>query len=169
MAGAALVGLLITAMLVAAAIWPVINDVKTGETREYNDLQPLYYTADPARVFDESKGSVEAMERWEVVKSDVATRTIDATATSRVFGFADDVTVSVHPVTEFVTRVDVRSRSRVGKGDFGQNARNIKAFFEALDERLGAVRFDPSQNSASASGASATSNTTRKESTPAPP
>ena len=140
---ATVVGLLITAMLIAAAIWPVINDVKTGETPEYPDIQPLYYTADPRRVFDESVASVEELERWEVVKSDVATRTIEATSTTRVFKFVDDVTITVQPVTEFVTRVDVHSRSRVGKGDFGQNARNITMFYGELEERLGAVRFNP--------------------------
>jgi uncharacterized protein (DUF1499 family) len=142
---ATIVGLLITAMLVAASIWPVLNDVKTGETPEYPEIQPLYYTADPRRVFDESVSSVKELERWELVKSDVATRKIEATSTTRVFKFVDDVTITVQPVTEFVTRVDVHSRSRVGKGDFGQNARNIEAFYGELEERLGAVRFNPTR------------------------
>lgn len=140
---AILVGLAITAILVAAATWPVINVVETGKTPEYPDIQPLYYSTDPQRVFDEAEAAAGALERWEVVEADVATRTIEAEATTRVFGLVDDVTIRVEPVTEFVTRVHVRSASRVGKGDFGQNARNIEAFFVELDGRLGAVRFDP--------------------------
>jgi len=34
------------------------------------------------------------------------------------------------------TAVNVRSASRVGRGDFGQNARNIRAFFLELDRQL---------------------------------
>jgi uncharacterized protein (DUF1499 family) len=30
----------------------------------------------------------------------------------------------------------VRSKSRFGKGDFGANARHIRRFFEALDEKV---------------------------------
>jgi uncharacterized protein (DUF1499 family) len=32
--------------------------------------------------------------------------------------------------------VEVRSASRVGRGDFGQNARNIRGFFDALDQEM---------------------------------
>ena len=140
-AAAVVVGLLITAMLVTAAIWPVINDVKTGATPEYPDVVPLYYTADIPRVFDESVASAETIERWKVTSTDQATRTIEAEATTRVFGFTDDITITISAATEFVTRVDVRSASRVGKGDFGQNARNIRVFFKALNQRLGSARY----------------------------
>jgi len=140
---AAIVGVMITVMRVTAATWPVINVVETGVTREYPDVLPLYYSADPQRVFQESKASVEALERFDTIEADIATREIKAEATTRVFGFVDDVTITIEPVTEFVTRVNVRSASRVGKGDFGQNARNIRRFFTELDSRLGAVRFDP--------------------------
>ena len=140
-----LAGLAVTGMLVAASIWPVINVVETGETPEYPDVQPQYYTAEPRRVFEESRDSIEAMERWTVVSSQPANDTLKATHSTYVFGFVDDVTVWIEPVTEFVTRVRLRSASRIGKGDFGQNARNIQQFFGALDERLGAVKFDPEQ------------------------
>lgn len=140
-----LVGLLVTGLLVAASIWPVINVVETGKTPEYPDIRPQYYTAEPTRVFEESRNAIESMERWEVVSADKPSRTIEATHETYVFGFIDDVTVWIEPVTEFVTRVRVRSASRVGKGDFGQNARNIRGFFDALDKRLGAVKFNPEE------------------------
>jgi uncharacterized protein (DUF1499 family) len=57
----------------------------------------------------------------------------------------DDVLIYVEPVTDFATQIRVRSTSRVGRGDFGQNARNIKEFFGAVDERIGALKFDPSK------------------------
>ena len=138
-----LAGLAVTGLLVAASIWPVINEVETGTTPEYPNIQPQYYTAEPRRVFEQSRDSIEAMDRWELVSTQPAAHTLKATHATYVFGFIDDVTVWIEPVTEFVTRVRVRSASRLGKGDFGQNARNIRQFFTALDERLGAVKFDP--------------------------
>ncbi len=53
-------------------------------------------------------------------------------ATSRIFRFKDDVVVRIE-ATPDGTRVDVRSRSRMGKGDMGANAKRI-------DELLAAAR-----------------------------
>ena len=58
-----------------------------------------------------------------------------ATATSLVFGFKDDVVVRVAKGTDG-TRVDVRSKSRVGRNDFGMNAKRIRTFAENLRGRL---------------------------------
>ena len=143
---AVLVGLTVTALLVAASIWPVINEVETGKTPEYPDVQPQYYsTTDPKRVFEEARASIVELEQWKLVSKDPTTRTLTAERTTDLLGFVDDVQVRVEPVTEFVTRVHVRSASRVGRGDFGQNARNIAEFFDELDSRLGAVKFDPDE------------------------
>ncbi len=140
---ATLVGLFVMAVLVAATIWPVIDAVETGRTEEYPDVIPRYYSADPGRVFDEVRASVAALEGFEETGFDEATRTVKGVVTGPVFGLEHDLTVRVQVVTEFVTRVRVRSASRVGKGDLGQNARNIETFFVEMDRRLGAVRFDP--------------------------
>jgi len=52
---------------------------------------------------------------------------------SRLFRFADDVHVFLQP-TDTGTRIDITSRSRIGKGDLGQNPRNIRALMRALRE-----------------------------------
>lgn len=141
---ATVVGLIVTGVLVAASIWPVISDVETGKTPQYPELQPQFYSADPARVFDEARAGVEALERFRLIEADPRQGRLEAEADTPVWGlFVDDLTITVAPATEFVTEVQVRSRSRVGEGDFGQNARNIGEFFDELDRRLGAVKFDP--------------------------
>ncbi len=137
--------LVVAGLLISASIWPVINEVETGSTPEYPDIQPQYYSAEPRRVFEQSREAIASMQRWEVVSTDSSDHTLQATHQTYVFGFVDDVTVWIEPVTEFVTRVRVRSASRIGEGDFGQNARNIREFFDSLDQRLGAVKFDPDQ------------------------
>ena len=140
---AVIVGLFVTGTLVTASLWPVLNIVETGKTAAYPDVLPQYFSADPKRVYDESERAIVQLERWRVVTPDSDAGRIEATRETRVFGFVDDVTVTVTAETEFVSRVDVRSASRVGKGDFGQNARNVLEFQTELDRRLGAVRFDP--------------------------
>ena len=56
---------------------------------------------------------------------------IEATDTTRWFGFKDDIVIRVRPEGAG-SRVDVRSVSRVGRGDVGTNARRIRDFLKAL-------------------------------------
>jgi uncharacterized protein (DUF1499 family) len=60
---------------------------------------------------------------------------IRAVATTMAFRFKDDVTISVAKMDNF-TLVNVRSRSRIGKGDLGANARRIRDFQSRLAARL---------------------------------
>lgn len=127
-----------TVVLGAAAmlkIWPTINIVATGETPEYPDLLPRRYPASKDRVFDAALHSVSRMPRWTLVSSRPEQGEIRMEATTRLFRFVDDVVVRCAEQNG-VTVVNVRSASRVGRGDFGQNARNIRAFFNALDSQL---------------------------------
>lgn len=136
----------VVAMIGAAWAWPMINEVETGATPEYPELTPQYYSADPDRIFEEAHQVVVDLDRWEIVGGEVSERRLEAERQTRVFGFVDDVTIRVEPVTEQITRVRLRSASRVGEADFGQNARNIREFLTEIDERLGTVRFEPDED-----------------------
>ena len=56
---------------------------------------------------------------------------IEAVATTRWFGFKDDVVVRLTPAAGGA-RVDVRSKSRVGRSDVGANAKRIERFLMLL-------------------------------------
>jgi uncharacterized protein (DUF1499 family) len=56
---------------------------------------------------------------------------LEASHTSLFFGFTDDMVVRVASRPDG-TRVDVRSKSRVGRSDLGQNAKRIRAFLEQV-------------------------------------
>lgn len=60
---------------------------------------------------------------------------IRAVAVTPVLRFRDDVTFRLARDGDGVM-VNVRSRFRVGKGDFGANARRIRRFQEAFASRL---------------------------------
>jgi hypothetical protein len=68
---------------------------------------------------------------WEIIADVPDEGRIEATATTNWIGFKDDVVVRVRE-SPGGTRIDLRSKSRVGKGDAGENARRIRAFRERL-------------------------------------
>jgi uncharacterized protein (DUF1499 family) len=77
------------------------------------------------------------MPRWTVTRSDPQAGELEAVAESVVFGFKDDVIVRVRPDPAGGSRVDVRSKSRDGKGDLGANAARIRAYLAALTASAG--------------------------------
>jgi uncharacterized protein (DUF1499 family) len=60
---------------------------------------------------------------------------IDATDRSLVFGFVDDIAIRIRPLAN-QTRIDIRSVSRVGRHDFGANARRTRKFIAAVQESM---------------------------------
>lgn len=60
---------------------------------------------------------------------------IEAVARTQVYGFRDDVVVRVTPIGA-EARVDMRSASRFGGHDFGENARRVIAYMTELRERI---------------------------------
>jgi uncharacterized protein (DUF1499 family) len=104
-----------------------------GQQREgYPDIAPVTVPLPPDRVFNRSLDVAQRLG-WEIVAADQATGRIEATDTTRWFGFTDDVAVRITPWGSG-TRVDVRSVSRVGRSDVGTNARRIRAFLDALQD-----------------------------------
>jgi uncharacterized protein (DUF1499 family) len=96
----------------------------------YADLAPIRLDAPPADAFDRSRRAAEALG-WEVTLADPQRGMLEARSVSRLFRFVDDVAVRVRPA-EGGSVVDVRSKSRDGRGDLGVNAARIRAFAEAL-------------------------------------
>jgi len=115
--------------------WPVINIVETGRTPEYPDIQPRRYAERKARVHEAAHRAIESLPRWTLVSQDAAQGVIRAVVTSRLFRFVDDVQIRIEE-KDGGAIINVRSASRVGKSDFGQNARHIRSLFEAIDRQL---------------------------------
>jgi uncharacterized protein (DUF1499 family) len=84
----------------------------------------------PDSVFTLAHRAAEKMG-WEIVAADSAAGRVEATATTTWFGFKDDVVIRIEPADRG-TRVDVRSKSRVGRGDVGANAARIRKYVETL-------------------------------------
>jgi len=107
-------------------------EVAAQQHAAYPDLHPLVLSDPPARAFERAAGAVKALG-WEVVAATPEKGTIEATETTLWFGFKDDVVIRIRPEGAG-SRVDVRSKSRVGKSDLGANAARIRRFAAALDQ-----------------------------------
>lgn len=116
---------------------PPINDISTdpnesseAQRRAYPDIQPLRLPVAPNIAFERAKGAIEE-SGWQIVREDPSAGRIEAVATTRWFGFKDDVIVRI-TAEGSGSRVDVRSKSRVGRSDLGTNAQRIRAYQRRL-------------------------------------
>jgi uncharacterized protein (DUF1499 family) len=97
----------------------------------YPDLATIQLALPPDDAFAHARRVASGLG-WQIGFEDPAAGVLEATVVSRVFRFVDDVAVRVRPGEAGTSRVDVRSRSRVGQGDLGANAARIRAFRDAL-------------------------------------
>ena len=96
----------------------------------YSRLKPLNLADAPAAAFDKALAAARK-QGWVIVDSNAVDGRIEATATVDWWGFKDDVVVRLAPQGTG-TRIDVRSESRVGKGDLGVNAKRIEDYLKAV-------------------------------------
>jgi uncharacterized protein (DUF1499 family) len=96
----------------------------------YPDLAPIAVATPPDATFAAVKAAVEGFG-WTIVDADAGTGVIEATDTSHIFRFVDDIAIRIRPDAGG-SRVDMRSKSREGRGDLGANAARIRRLRDAL-------------------------------------
>jgi uncharacterized protein (DUF1499 family) len=101
------------------------------------DVAPLVVPLPPDRALELAEQVARDQSRWEDVMADPASGVVWAVAVSGIFGFRDDVVIRVRPAEGGDSRIDMRSRSRVGESDLGANAARIEQYLGALAERAG--------------------------------
>jgi uncharacterized protein (DUF1499 family) len=97
----------------------------------YPDIQPSVVYLPKAQAFARAALAAESLG-WEVVGRDAGAGTIEAVDTTRWFGFKDDIAIRVAAAAEGQSRIDIRSKSRVGRSDLGTNAERIRAYLQRL-------------------------------------
>lgn len=97
----------------------------------YPGLSSLLIDRDAKQVFEEAVALVKA-HGWTLVDASAENRIIEATDTTKIMGFKDDVVIRISE-KEGKTIVDMRSASRVGISDMGTNAARIRAFLDNLN------------------------------------
>ncbi|MEE4638915.1 MAG: DUF1499 domain-containing protein [Wenzhouxiangella sp.] len=110
------------------------EEIASQQRQAYPDIQPLRVEVYPAIVFEHALETARGMG-WEIVAAEPERGRIEATDTTFWFGFKDDVVVRVSAEDDG-TRVDVRSKSRVGLSDVGANAARIRTYLQRIEARL---------------------------------
>ena len=106
--------------------------VAAQQRRAYPDVEPLVLRSSAGETFDHALAAVRDLG-WEVVASDRDAGRIEAVDTTFWFGFKDDVVIRIAETPSAGgTRVDVRSKSRVGVGDLGTNANRVRELLRRL-------------------------------------
>jgi len=75
---------------------------------------------------------------WSLTTVDEDAGVLRAECRGQVLPVLDEVEVRVSLDENALTRVDMTSRARSGKGDFGRNTRRVRRFFRSLDRKVGA-------------------------------
>lgn len=106
------------------------NAIAVLQQQAYPDLGPITTDLSPTDALSEAIQVTKDL-RWEFINIDYEQGIIEAYDTSKVFGFVDDVVIRVRPQGRG-SHVDIRSVSRVGKGDLGKNAERIRRFIRSF-------------------------------------
>jgi uncharacterized protein (DUF1499 family) len=96
----------------------------------YPDITTITLNMDQSAAFTAALSTAQSMG-WEIVAAEESEGRIEATASTPYVGFKDDVVIRVQ-ASENNSLVDVRSKSRVGKGDVGVNAARIRKYSAKL-------------------------------------
>ncbi|HEY1614046.1 MAG TPA: DUF1499 domain-containing protein [Rhizomicrobium sp.] len=98
----------------------------------YGDIHSYALFTTPAKLFQRAVNAANAMG-WNVVSvaPDAEGGSIEATDTTLLFGLTDDIAIRVRPAG-VGARMDIRSKSRIGVSDYGENAARIRAYIKRL-------------------------------------
>ena len=110
-----------------------INHARLEESAKNPFLRPISLPTTPGQAVSLTKEWAKNHRLWNFVSESTrnGTITLKMTRRTRVFRFIDDITIEFHETTSGV-RVEAESHSRVGKGDLGQNPRNLIELSKAL-------------------------------------
>lgn len=96
----------------------------------FPDIEPVVLAVPPAEAFKRADRAAMALD-WDIVARVPADGRLEAIATSPWFGFRDDIVVRIR-AQGTGSRIDIRSKSRIGESDLGGNAERVRAFIARL-------------------------------------
>ncbi|MHB8881064.1 MAG: DUF1499 domain-containing protein [Thermodesulfovibrionales bacterium] len=106
------------------------KEVAAQQQKAYPDIVPLMLPFPPDQAFDRAL-AVARQRGWQIIDTDKGAGRIEAVDTTFWFGFKDDIVIRLSRHTAG-SRVDIRSRSRVGLSDLGKNAERIRRFLREM-------------------------------------
>jgi len=96
-----------------------------------------YLPRDPIAVWTAAHAVARSKPRWSEIEACPVRGTLVYEARSALFGFVDDVSVSIDAdLAHQGSVLHIDSRSRTGKSDLGANAKRIARFLDDLECHL---------------------------------
>lgn len=131
--------LLLALLAFWASRFPMTNIAQTSPNSHDAQLRTRFYDAPAKDVMLAVQNIVPQLKtygrRWQLSATTEQGDKTTLHCQVPVLVFTDDLVVSLQE-TQGRTRLDVRSQSRVGKGDFGENKRHVQQLLRHLDAIL---------------------------------
>ena len=105
-------------------------EIAEQQKQAYPDIAPMASHLPAPELFVKAEAAARAAG-WDIAAADVQAGRIEATATSLIYGFKDDMVIRVTPAAGG-SQLDMRSMSRMGTSDVGMNAKRIREFVASL-------------------------------------
>lgn len=127
---------------IGAMIWPSVNTVETGQTSEYQDLQPQFFNAPVSTLTVAVEDTVQAHDRLRFhedsfANTDDSRAQLQIVAKGPVIPTTTNIRITMHTSASGRTAVNMRADSASGtKTDFGQRARNIRFLQQEITDRV---------------------------------
>jgi uncharacterized protein (DUF1499 family) len=114
-----------------------INHAATSDDATDERLRTLEVPLGPGDLAALVTKSAQSLPRWALVEQAQTGDTIQLhfVRTTGLVGYKDDIRVRIEPAGEG-SRLSAESRSRIGKGDLGQNPRNLRELLGPLRASL---------------------------------
>jgi uncharacterized protein (DUF1499 family) len=135
----AVTGIVIAVILSRIDDWGRDFSTNVAQTAENSKIRPLHVAIRPDEALERMRSAVSQMSNWQWIdETSVADgHLVNLVRSTMVFRFKDDVQVTITPDSDSGGAVlNAISRSRVGKGDLGQNPRNIRELFAKIEAML---------------------------------
>ena len=117
---------------------PSSEETRAAQRSAYPDIETVRVEMDSTEAYRVALSAASDLG-WRIVDAAPpnlagdGAAAIEATDRSLFFGLISDVAIRIRPGA-VDTAIDIRSVSRVGKHDFGANARRVRRFLEAVKE-----------------------------------
>ncbi|HVK55666.1 MAG TPA: DUF1499 domain-containing protein [Burkholderiales bacterium] len=105
-------------------------EVALQQKQAYPEILPFQSRLPADQLFNNAVAVAQDM-KWEIVAIARNEGRMEATDTTLLYGFKDDVVIRVK-IADHGSQLDVRSMSRVGLSDMGVNAARIRTFLARL-------------------------------------
>jgi uncharacterized protein (DUF1499 family) len=116
-------------------VWLTKNVYVTSPRDADPFFRPRKYTQNKAEVIQMVTETVNSLQGWKFEEHKEIQGRVRATHRWYI-GLGEEVNIYVVQGIDGVTTVEITSQSKAGKGDWGQNKRNVKNLLTALDQNI---------------------------------